>query len=1197
MPATKSLIRNILPAIILFAGLLFNSYNAYAQRRDSLFNIRILDVIGDRHLLLKGFPDTLVIGAFTLVVEEYDPRGSWNAITKTYSHLNGIGRIKFSCQPRIIFPGPLVLWKDAVMKPFQVTVVDTVRIADQQISVRDAAQLGLRAQAGSNVQLMLPHYADKPIALSRYLNDMVVKRSPPEGIRVRFTDLDVKVSQAGANKGLVIAGTAHYPSQPPVPDSPFVLNIHSGFKLQVSELTIVPNRDAVAMAKLILPGSLSGNEDCTGAILNLGDIAISQRCEFYKELPDSSFGIFGVGVTGLAIQGKGYVVDFSSIRRYIPSGKVLPWKGVILIKGASKGSPTDSVVSNIGYMQAEYAFTNGIVESNGLHATFNNSAPYQYTSAQPLGYFISFATAVVSVSASQVSDGNIHTGKIELPRTAVRKANDATVVLTNISLRIFPNMDLYGDGVLLPGTGLYWGDLIAAGGGERKSFGVEDIDRGVHIYFSAIPRPEFLPVTASGKKFNLVMQSPTRAILEAYGIQGATFTGFGKMLVNSPDVSTTWRPNDPVIPWANSPVRFQLIQARTAWLNVVTEGVHCSIISEIKESPGLELGNVSAPLYVGKKTFKTKTSSFDKNKNHFSSIILQCVESAVINCDFRSFIDLPAPTATVMGFNEMVFTSTANNAGGKVEIGNDDSLAYWGLKLEPRPGFSSAGLVSVKTGQIVLTAAGLSEKRHFAQPFWINWGEILASGELARLFFDNNSAGQQFDGFNFVHTAVALSPFTTGSGKPFLRVGGTAHFPFFGGDYLHIKDIYDVTKNVTPYDKRVVELSNEIPAGFLPSDLDVEGNWSDGLGIFKFKLAYADAAQDGFVGTGTSNLRYLLGGNIGSFLEMNSRGTCIRIGSDLNDQRALALGPVANISNITRMWGCACIKNDGIENLVVGGEVTHAANVSIAARAGSFLSMVMQVTPALAKLTLDGEAYLSLALSLDAVVNGHMQLIFNHAQGFLEGEVAGKMRTAQGSLNVFAGNSLEAEGQANWHLGVDFQELQGMVSLRVMNFGGGTDLGAAFYIAKNAPKSRAWVLIGNDPRYNLNMAALPNRLSGIYGAVHIQRGVNLFVVSGGYDVFVGLGAFMLTPEIAAQFGGILPGPGLPYVLGNLGGGIHGEILGGLVSASAHFNLQLMGPYPFSFEGTVGLEGCVVWVACHSVDITVGLNTTEGFYIK
>ncbi len=139
--------------------------------------------------------------------------------------------------------------------------------------------------------------------------------------------------------------------------------------------------------------------------------------------------------------------------------------------------------------------------------------------------------------------------------------------------------------------------------------------------------------------------------------------------------------------------------------------------------------------------------------------------------------------------------------------------------------------------------------------------------------------------------------------------------------------------------------------------------------------------------------------------------------------------------------------------------------------------------------------------------------------------------------------------------------------------------------------------MGDDPRYALNLTPMPSRLSGLYGSLSVSQSISLFIISGGYELHVGLGAFTLTPASATLLGALAAGPGLPYIVGNLGGRIHGEILGGLVSAAAWFNLQLMGPYPFSFQGTVGLEACVLWVFCGSVDLTIGLNTTEGFYIR
>ncbi|MGQ0739057.1 MAG: hypothetical protein ACT4OJ_08380 [Bacteroidota bacterium] len=1169
------------------------------------------NVINNNNIAIRvSYPDTLIIGAYSIIVESYDKGGVWNNASKIYEQLNGIGRIKFNCPPVfVIWPG---LWKDAVLKPVKFRVVDAFVSKENEISVKDAAELGVSAQPGTEIELDMPHYNNRAIDISRYITDIKkVKPKAPEGMRVRFTDCTVSVIKAGASKGTITSGIAKYPTDPAIPPVPFTLNISSGFQLEVSAVSFSPGLDPLVTAKLILPSSLTQGSACAAGRLDLGSFRMTPNCEFYKEYPGSNYGVFGVGNTTLGIEGSGYVVDFSSSQTYGPTGKPVSWKGVVLMQGGSKGSSYGSVMSNIGYMQAEYKFTNGLVESSGLTANFSSVSSYGYAAAQPLGYQIDFANASVAVAASDVTGGNINMAKVQLPRSAVQTFNGAPIVVTDAMLSIQNDMDVVGYGMIPTDQNIYWGDLIGAGGADRKSFGVIGMDRQTWLYFSATPLLMFNPVSASGKSFVQPFVTLNPGVVEANRMQGASFTNFSFLVANTPNIPSPLPPNNPKSPHSDNPVWFRLNKKDFTWMNVVTEGVHCSVKGDIMESPGLQLGDPSKPLYVGVTPFETLTMHPDRQKNPkpFSSILLQCVESAVITCDFRSHIKLPEPVGDVLSFKEMVFTSTANNAGGKLALKPGDSLAYWGLQLVPKPGFSDAGLVSVKTGQIILTAAGLAETRHFAQPFWLTWGEMLANGSMGRLFFDYNSAGQQFDKFNYTHNAVALSPINPDPAKKgFLRVGGTAFFPFFGADYLHIVDTYTPGMSGDPFNGRTVTLSNSaFGGGFLPTDFTIGGNWSDGLGIFNFTIIYAASSQDGFLGTGISALRNLLGGDIGSTLEMNSRGTCIRIGTNLMDQRSISIGPIANISNITRIWGCLCIKNDGIDNLVIGGEVTNAANVSVAARVGSYLSAILQITPSLAKVTIDGEAYMSLALSLDALVIGHMQLTMNWAEGFMEGEVMGKFRVAEGSL-VLSGSSLEAEGQLNWHIGIDFFELQGTVALRMMastgvaglggGLGAGVGLGAGFYIGFNAPKERAWVLMSpSDPRYALNTAPLPARLSGLYGSLYVAQSISLFIISGGYELYVGLGAFTLTPESATILGALVAGPGLPYVVGNFGGRIHGEILGGLVSAAAWFNLQIIGPYPFAFQGTVGLEACVLWVICGSVDITVGLNTTEGFYIR
>lgn len=1156
--------------VLLWVGLLAISLfqtKSFAQRNDTLIfnpNIKFQDVIGDRILLRQNYPDTLLIGDFTIIVERYTSNATWEPRTRTYTGLSGYGRVKFSCQKRQ-FPWG-VLWTDAVFKPIPITVVETIRNPQQEISIRDARKLGIEARPGQQIELQVPHLGDRAIDLVGYLNDRF--GDAPEGIRVQFKNATIRVPILNAKKGTIIAGNATYPTDPPIPEPPVTLTVAQGFQLEIDSLTLSP-RLTTAQAKLTLPNSLTAGMECRAATLDLGTIVIGANCEFYKELLDSTFA-FGVGNTTLNVKGKGYVADFSSTLVYAPSGKPIPWKGVFLVAGASAGTP-NGVVSNIGYMQARYGFTAGLVESTGLFANFNCGTPYSYATTLPAEYQVSFNQAQIRVEKSAVVSGNLNGGSLVLPKRGARDNTANVVKLSDINYNINNQMDVHGSGSY--NKSLFWGDLVSPQ--ELLSFGMDGVPFKVTVFFPAQYRNPYFPLDATGKIF----QNNATAL---DSLQGATFLfNNGQLSINAKDVPVAWSPMPPAM---NPHLKLTIRSNQMMWINVGTEGVHCHIESPIHNQAAsalTTLGDATDALYVGKKPFNMIVGTLTDRIR--GSIRLRCVESAVFECDLRGYVGFPQPTGSTFAFKEMCFTSSARNAGGKVDLGGGgtDSLSYWGLKMVPKPGFSSAGLISVRTGQMVMTAAGLTEPRHFAQPFYLTWGEILANGEVGRLFFDYNSAGQQFDKFHFVTSSVALSPYVAGD-KAFLRVGGMAHFPFFGGDYLHIKDFYAPAETADPFNTRMVELSDDTLTGFDATDRTIAGNWSGGLAKFDFNLEYDAAAQNGFTGVGTGDLRYLIGGAIGSTLTMNDRGTCMRLGTNLLDQRSVALGPVANVSNITRIWGCACIVNDQLVNMVVGGELTNAANASILARAGTTVQFALQMTPSTAKITMDGEAYVSLAAAIDVMVNGHIQLLMDFGNGFLEGEVQGEFRNASGALLV--GSSLEGEGEANWHLGSDYQSIQGMIALKVMGFGGGEGLAAGFYVGANAPKEKAWVLIGSDPRYALNMTLLPSRLTGVYGYVHIRKGVNLYVVSGEYNLFIGLGAFV-TP--------------FPTVVGNLGGRIHGEILGGLVSAGAGFNLQIAvgPPCGLGFQGTVGLEGCVAWVICGSVDITVGLNGCQGFYIE
>jgi len=118
----------------------------------------------------------------------------------------------------------------------------------------------------------------------------------------------------------------------------------------------------------------------------------------------------------------------------------------------------------------------------------------------------------------------------------------------------------------------------------------------------------------------------------------------------------------------------------------------------------------------------------------------------------------------------------------------------------------------------------------------------------------------------------------------------------------------------------------------------------------------------------------------------------------------------------------------------------------------------------------------------------------------------------------------------------------------------------------------------------------------VFGYGQLAFALNVAIFGGGIEIYVAMGAFQFTPPPGSGLATAFTGAGLPYVVGACGVYIHGEILGGLVSASAWANLAIRGPFPIFFDGTVGLEGCVAWVFCGSVQLNAGLDAT-GFYLR
>ena len=198
---------------------------------------------------------------------------------------------------------------------------------------------------------------------------------------------------------------------------------------------------------------------------------------------------------------------------------------------------------------------------------------------------------------------------------------------------------------------------------------------------------------------------------------------------------------------------------------------------------------------------------------------------------------------------------------------------------------TQAGVLSVRTGRIVFTAAGISEPRHFSRPFGLTWTEMLADGNLGELFMDYNCWGQRFDGLPYSPQALSLSKYVAGATDAYLATCGTVHLNYFGPCFANIHDAryHDVHP---PYNKRYVTVPRAGEGACKPTDLSLHAVWNDSAGgdlaVFDFpdiSMDYHEAVQDGFLGTGTTAAGFLHSDGLDATIEIHASAIDISLSS------------------------------------------------------------------------------------------------------------------------------------------------------------------------------------------------------------------------------------------------------------------------------------------------------------------------------
>jgi hypothetical protein len=839
------------------------------------------------------------------------------------------------------------------------------------------------------------------------------------------------------------------------------------------------------------------------------------------------------------------------------------------VAGTATGENTVPDPCNTGYLRGHYTYASALITSDGFKGLIELKDPCSFRALNPRGDVVTLRAGWLDLAQSEIVTGEFGPGEIELPSDAVCETAAGTKVVVPFgTVSVQPNLDLSGV-VDYAGLPISWGELTHHG--AEVIAWTAHVGTG-YVYLPAGAVPSYFPEsggTFSGPSISSIVDASLTA-LAAKNVSGVTFGEVKDAYLFSPD-----RPGG-----TGDPLKLQHL---AGWLRIASRGVDGELMT-YNALPNERLGEPARPGYVGVKPFAVDLFVHDKRTR-----LAQFVTSAVFDADLGGRFKIPKPCDLALQVEHIQITSTAHLVGGDVGLPiGGVPLGYWQVSLVPTGQPSQAGVASVRTGRIVFTAAGIAEPHHFATPFSLTWGEMLADGDLGELDLDFNNYGQQFDGIPYTPHRFELSKYVAGTPDPYLATCGTVHFPYFGPSIVNIRDATDATPTAPFFGRRVTVPKTGIDAGWEDTDLTLVGTWqnivSSDLAHFHCadaQVDYNNASQNGFIGSGTADIGFFTAGSLTAEVEIHSGATEIHMSS--TETHDVDLGLIARMSAISEVGGCARIEGPLLTRMSFYGllEASAAGAGVLGPKAGYEAEIDINVTPTSLDYFCSGDMMLSLGPQ-EIELSASTHLLLDFATASAEGELIGRIDCD----SVTSG--LSGEGQITWHVGPTMHYLQGRMKVTVVHWRESDGMEGGFFVGNEVPKQLAWVLESTNPHFGVSQAILPSTLTGVFGYGQHSRAANFaYVFSGGVELYAGMGAFnVVPPGMSPAFGGVV---GFPYVIGACGIYAHGEILGGVVSASAWGNLSLRGPLPVYFEGTFGLEGCVLWTVCDSVEVTADIN--------
>lgn len=1093
------------------------------------------------------------IGGFDLFVDLRTVRqGRPDPVDGIVRGVSGRGWVRVpGAQPTVLEPSP-----KGRRFVHAVEVVDQVEHPDTEVAVADAQAVRPGAAIGETVTVAFDADAAQLrgiIAEGGSVTGWLRTDPPTSLVAVEFSDLAVDVAHH-----VVVDGSVTYPIAGLLPP-PLQITI-AGFTLVISRFAIFPVRGFRADASVILPSGVTDAASCGPAVIELGSIALSPTGDYFFDEPDRGFGPWLLGDTGMVIGGTGFTLDLS-LTASAP-GWPPPWRGLVLVDGTATGEQHVPEPCNSGYLRGTYAFHHATIDATGLAGLLELTAPVSFTALNPFGQPFTFSSGQLTVQSSAIASGGFDNGRTDLLPTAVRGKNGThTVSLDLTAVSVQPDYSL--SGVLdAGGTALSWGELTHPG----EEVLVWTAAAGLaYLYLPGGSVTSYSPVSSGSFVNPPVNSAPgsTLPALAAGAVSGVTLCNFTDLLLHTPD-----RPGGASVPFALGPAY--------GWLRIGVTGVDGELrrFSAPLREP---LGDPAGTGYVGVDSFSATLFQQDR-----LNLLADLVTSAAFDSHFSGSISIPDPVDIgQLPFAEMKITSTACLVGGDVVLPPGGiPLPRWGLSLVSTSTTGQAGVVSVRTGRILLTAAGLAEPLHFARPIGLTWGEILADGQIGDLFLDYNDWGQRFDGLAFHPHEVTLAyPSAT---EAYLGVWGSVTFPFFGAHAVNVRD--GLPDPAHPSFTRWVTVPHDpITAHAGPTDLALSGVWHDSQGSVAIDVecpidvGYDETVQRGFAGSGTAAIGCLGNDELPTIITIRDGASDVRFTS--GQTHDFALPTVARLGAMSEIAGSLRVEGFTASRMNIFGMLEQSAQVGwiLGPKEGYDVEVNTVVTATSLDFYASGDMLLAVALTqveASAVVHLHV----DYAAQTAEGEVLGTVSASS------AFNGLQGSGQLTWFVGPGTMYMQGKVAVAVfVAFASSETLEGGFFVGWNAPNAVAWVLDTGDSRFKISRSMFPASITGVYGYGRASYTKTFaYVAQAGVDVFIGGGAF-LDPLSGgapiAPFGGVLP-----YVVAACGIGIHGEIAGGLVSASAWAELAVRGPLPLYFEGTFGLSGCVAWVLCASITL-------------